>query len=75
MSFLSEVKSSTPKVGRTPYKMAEIEKSLNKKDFAEFQTALADPTISVGAIHKVLKTRGIDVSTLWLRNVRNGKVQ
>ena len=75
MSFLSEVKSSAPKIGRTPYKMAEIENTLTKKDFAEFKTALADPSISVGAIHKVLKTRGIEVSTLWLRNVRAGKVQ
>lgn len=59
MSFLSEVKADHNGTGRAPYKLAEIEKTLGPKEFKEFLTALADPTISSAAIERALAKRNI----------------
>jgi hypothetical protein len=73
MSFLNEVKSVEVKIGRPSYKLEEIEKSLGKKEFGEFMSALKDPSISLSAIQKVLQKRNLNASALWLRKVRNGE--
>jgi hypothetical protein len=63
---LSSAKAKKPK-------MEAILERLSPADRKDLEAALADPTISVRAICRVLKARGFDITENPVRTWRTGK--
>lgn len=55
-----------------PTKLDELRAKLSPEDFEELMGAIKDPTINQNAIRRVLRTRGITVSSGWLCQFRTG---
>lgn len=51
-------------------KIEELKAKLSEEDFTELMEAINDPTINQNAIRRVLKARGITVSSGWLCEFR-----
>ena len=53
-------------------KLDELRAKLSEEDFNDLLEILNDPTINQNAIRRVLKARGIAVSSGWLSQIRGG---
>ena len=53
-------------------KVDELKAKLSEQDFNELMEAISDPTINQNAIRRVLRARGITVSSGWLCQFRTG---
>lgn len=73
MGFLEEVKGESLKIKNVSV-LPLIENTLGKKEFAEFVTAVNDPTIPCSAIVRVLKKKGVSVSENTIRKYRSENV-
>lgn len=67
MGFMDDVKNVNKK---TTIRQV-IEQTLDKKDLAEFNAALADVKISAASITKVLRSRNINVSVATIARMRD----
>lgn len=70
MGFLNDAKQQSNNAPNTN-KLPLIELQLGKKDFDEFVAALKDKSISASAIHRVLKSRGVEISENSIRKYRS----
>jgi hypothetical protein len=71
MGLMDEINAdSRPRTYAT--KIDELKAKLSEKDFEELMEAINDPTINQNAIRRVLKARGITVSSGWLCEFRTG---
>lgn len=69
MGFLDEVRHETGRVYRR--RIDEIKELLSEQDYKDFMEALANPQISISAICRALKKRGVSSAESTIRTERN----
>ena len=69
MGFLDEVRQETGRVYRR--RIDEIKGLLSEQDYTDFMEALANPQISISAICRALKKRGVNAAESTIRGERH----
>jgi hypothetical protein len=69
MGFLDEVRQETGRVYRR--RIDEIKGLLSDEDYTDFMEALANPQISISAICRALKKRGVNAAESTIRAERH----
>lgn len=69
MGFLDEVRQETGRVYRR--RIDEIKGLLSEQDYTDFMEALANPKISISAICRALKKRGVNAAESTIRGERH----
>lgn len=69
MGFLDEVRQETGRVYRR--RIDEIRGLLSEQDYTDFMEALANPQISISAICRALKKRGVNAAESTIRTERH----
>ena len=69
MGFLDEVRQETGRVYRR--RIDEIKVLLSEQDYTDFMEALANTQISISAICRALKKRGVNAAESTIRGERH----
>ena len=69
MGFLDEVRQEPGRVYRR--RIDEIREKVSEQDYADFIEALANPQISISAICRALKKRGVNAAESTIRTERH----